>query len=182
MGKNFFFFRRVADVIGIQTYRQTDSMLGALMSVQGQRGRTGTLFFQVSDRERFHVFRLSLIPWLSRGEVGEGLGIRKPKASSQLSAWGQRKRSHRQLCWQVPSKGFCRAAPQDGTGDDQLPCLSPGRESQPQGALSLMSGMSDVTGMPYPSVCLSCLSCLSVCPSMVFLTYLLIPSNGSVFS
>lgn len=80
------------------------------MSVQGQRGRMGTLFFQVLDRERFHVFRLSLIPWLGRGEVGVSLGIRKPKASSQLSAWGQRKRSHRQLCWQVPPKGFWRAA------------------------------------------------------------------------
>lgn len=39
----------------------------------------GNLFFQVSDRERFHVFKLSLVPWLGRGEV-EGLGMSEPKA------------------------------------------------------------------------------------------------------
>lgn len=59
--------------------RRTDRQhAGSSDEFQEQRAEWET--FQVSDRERFHVFKLSLVPWLGRGEV-EGLGISEPKAA-----------------------------------------------------------------------------------------------------
>lgn len=75
----------------------------------GLKGRMGNLLFQVWGGG----FRLSLIPWLGRGEMEDGLGISKSEPALN-SAWERRKRSHRRLGWHMPPKGFQRTAVQVG--------------------------------------------------------------------
>lgn len=109
----------------------------------------GNLFFQVSDRERLHVFKLSLVPWLGRGEV-EGLGISEPKAALN-SLHGNREREAT-----GNSAGRCHQRVSGGVQVvNQLPCLSPRRKSHPQGALILMSDSATNRHAIPPSVCLS---------------------------